>query len=351
MESLYWVLSWACHRSCIHCYDERFKPYVRGALEEVIAEGEAAFPKIIANLPQDMSFQDAQGNRQPGRIILAGGEVLLDGFRERIFYPVLDAIAAKWGAGGRAKVFIQTTGDLLEDQHLKDMLDRGVWSIAISGFDDFHVGMKGAKREKLRAKIDAMMARHGVRETKLGSPERKQADGPFYLYFGANAESWIGELWPRGRAWTNGLSTATYETNFCARHSGAKNFLEMNRPGSEISIEPNGNVYPCCLKTKAPLGNLTEESLEDILTSLRGIDVFESLNRGDPEGMAEPAGMTREAFRNLSRTLTPKGEPYANPCIGCDRLFESKIGPLLRDLRSARMEQKRKTTSRLDNLT
>lgn len=347
MESLYWVLSWACHRKCVHCYDERFRPYVRGALEDVIAEGEAAFAKIIAHLPDDMSFVDAQGARQPGRIILAGGEVLLDGFRQRIFYPALEAIAAKWGANGSARVFIQTTGDLLTDRHVEDMLSRGVWSIAISGFDDFHVGMKGAKREKLRAKIDAMMARHGVRETKLGSPDRKQDDGPFYLYFGANAESWIGELWPRGRAWANGLSTATYETNFCARHSGAKNFLEMGHAGSEVSIEPNGNIYPCCLKTKAPLGNLTEEPLADILASLRGIDFFESLNRGDPEGMAEPAGMTRDDFRALSRTLTPAGKIYANPCIGCDKLFENRIGPLLRDLRDTRMKRRHAKASLL----
>lgn len=336
MESIYWVLSWACHRKCVHCYDDRFRPYVRSKLEDVIVEGEAAYAKIISNLPADMSFRDTKGNRWPGRIILAGGEVLLDGFRQRVFYPALEAIQTKWGAAGTVKVFVQTTGDLLEDRYVHEMLKRGVWSIAISGFDDFHVGMKGKKREELRAKIDAMMARFGVKLTKVGSPEREDSDDLFYLYFGAEKESWIGELWPRGRAWLNDLSTATYETNFCARHSGAKNFLNASKAGSEVAIEPNGNVYPCCLKTKSALGNLTEEPFDDILDSLRGIDFFESLNRGDPEGMAVHANISREAFRELSSTLTPKGTKYANPCIGCDKLFEAKVGDLLRDLRDQR---------------
>ena len=33
MESIYYVMSWACHRKCVHCYEDRFRPYVRGELE------------------------------------------------------------------------------------------------------------------------------------------------------------------------------------------------------------------------------------------------------------------------------------------------------------------------------
>jgi hypothetical protein len=339
MESIYWVLCWACHRKCVHCYDDRFRPYVREELETVIAEGETNFPLILSNLPEDMSHRGADGGRRPGRIILAGGEVLLDGFRERVFFPALEAIRAKWGANGTARVFVQTTGDLLEQHHLEAMLARGVWSIAISGFDDYHVGMTGDRREELRARIDAMMARYGVTKTSLGSPEREDSQGPFYLYFGARPGSWIGELWPRGRAWLNDISTATYETNFCARHAGAKGFLDTGLPGSEVAIEPNGNVFPCCLKTKAPLGNLTEEPLLEILDSLRGIGFFESLNRGDPEGMALDANVSRENFRELSRVVTATGRTYENPCIGCDRVFEAKVRTLLRDLRARRMSR------------
>ena len=77
MESIYWVLSWACHRRCVHCYDDRFRPYVRDELKAVINEGQLAWPKIIENLPDRFAFTDPKNpSRQKiGRIILAGGEV------------------------------------------------------------------------------------------------------------------------------------------------------------------------------------------------------------------------------------------------------------------------------------
>ncbi|MGV8996612.1 MAG: SPASM domain-containing protein [Parvibaculaceae bacterium] len=336
MESVYWVLSWACHRKCVHCYDDRFRPYVRDELESVIAEGEQAFQKIIANLPHDMSFADAAGERKASRIILSGGEVLLDGFRQRIFFPTLEAIQKKWHGENAVIVSIQTTGDLLEEEHLIAMLERGVRNFAISGFDDFHVGMTQTKRDELAVKIDAMMARHNVRKSVLGAPKTDD-DAPRYIYFGAQPDSWIGDLWPRGRAWLNSLSKANYETNFCARHSGAKGFMNMGQAGSEVAIEPNGNVFPCCLKTKVPLGNLTEEPLVQILESLRGVNFFESLNRGDPEGMATHAGKTREEFRALSTTKMPDGRDYSNGCIGCDKLFEEQVGDRLREIRAQRL--------------
>ena len=51
VESIYYVMAWACHRKCKHCYEERFRPYVRGALEAVVAEAERNFPRIVDNFP------------------------------------------------------------------------------------------------------------------------------------------------------------------------------------------------------------------------------------------------------------------------------------------------------------
>ncbi|MDH4384524.1 MAG: SPASM domain-containing protein [Caulobacter sp.] len=336
MESVYWVLSWACHRRCTHCYDDRFRPYVRGALDQVLTEGEQAWAGVIANLPDDFGYLDQDGARQPGRLILAGGEVLLEGFRQRIFYPVLEAVQTRWTPDLRPKIHIQTTGDRLNETHLEAMLSRGVSGIAISGFDSYHVGMTDARQAKLAEKIDAMMARMGVSQVKLGAGKSPPVEGPTYLYFGAEPGRWIGELWPRGRAWTNDLSTADWNTNFCARHSGARSFLDYRAVGSEVAIEPNGDVFPCCLKTGAPIGNLTEEPLLEILDGLRGHPAFEALNRGDPGEAGETLGIDRDSFRKLSQTLTPKGRPYENPCIGCDRLFEQQLAAIAADLRSQR---------------
>ena len=98
MQAIYWVLTWACHRKCKHCYDDRFRPYVRDALTEVVGEGQAAFQKVIDNLPDDLSWVDEHGVRDRTLLVLAGGELLIDGVREELFYPVLDALKKKYGS-------------------------------------------------------------------------------------------------------------------------------------------------------------------------------------------------------------------------------------------------------------
>ncbi len=349
MEAIYWVLNWACHRRCRHCYDDRFRPYVRGALEKVIGESVGAFPRIIDNLPEDMSYRDAKGRRQRTKIVLAGGELLLDGVRERVFYPVLERIAARYGAAAPA-LSMQTTGDVLTPRFIEEMLARNVTTIAIASIDDFHAGHQGEGKFALMDRVRAMMAPFGVQEiamrsadeSRLRSPDARteRGPGPAFLFFGAQPDLWIGELWPRGRAWTNGLSNADYDTNFCARWSGGRNFLNHGQAGSEVAIEPDGSVYPCCLKTKAPLGNLTEERLIDILDSLKDHPAFMAINEGDPEAMGEAFAWRREDFRAASEAVTPGGKTMRNPCIGCDDFFARKLGADLANIRAARLARR-----------
>jgi hypothetical protein len=351
MQSIYWVLTWACHRKCVHCYDDRFRPYVRGALDAVVGEGRRAYDAILANLPDDMTWTDAAGVRQPTTLILAGGELLIDGVREELFYPVLEAIRRRWPEAP-PRLSMQTTGDVLQPAYLDDMIARGVTTIAIASIDDYHVGMKGERKFRFMDRIRAMMAERGVREVSLGgaksdklkSPDpaaRPRSGEPTFLFFGAQEDLWIGELWPRGRAWANGLSNAGYSTNFCARWSGAKNFLKMHEAGSEIAVEPDGSIYPCCLKTKAPLGSLAEERLGDILGSVAALPAIRALNEGDPEGMGLAGGWSREAFRAKSSSVDGAGRKVTNTCLGCDRYFEEHLSADLAALRTARLAQKK----------
>jgi hypothetical protein len=164
--------------------------------------------------------------------------------------------------------------------------------------------------------------------------------GPVYSFFGATPDSWIGKLWPRGRAWQNNLSQATLADNFCNRWSGGLNFLRHQFNGSEVSVEPDGAVYPCCVKTKLPIGSLLEDNLIEILESLVGVPAYEAITMGHPERMGVAYGWDEEEFLAQSRTRTPNGAPYQNLCIGCDRFHERVLGPVLDQARARRRAAK-----------
>ena len=211
--------------------------------------------------------------------------------------------------------------------------------------------MKGERKFKFMQNIRDLMASRSVTEINLGGdqdPRLNMPDadapppenGPTFVFFGAQPDLWIGELWPRGRAFTNGLSDAAYDTDFCARWSGGLNFLRIGQAGSEVSIEPNGNVFPCCLKTKAPLGNLTEETLSEIFESVSALDAIQAINRGTPEQMGQSVVWDEKTFRLKSAKADGKGRIVENKCLGCDTYFEEVLGAQLRELREKRLAAK-----------
>jgi MoaA/NifB/PqqE/SkfB family radical SAM enzyme len=330
MESIYYVAAWACHRRCRHCYEDRFRPYVHGELAGVVREATTNMPRIVDHLPERMTYLDRRAPRadgslpeKQGRVILSGGEFLLDALRDELSYPLVERLAARYRGAGGVQVVVQTTGDILTDAIVAALLERGVYMISVASIDDFHVGLEGADRQ--RAFVDELtqlFERHGMREAA-----GFEAPGPVYHFFGAQPGSWIGKLWPRGRAWANGLSTATLDDNFCNRWSGGLGFLEHRLDGSEVSIEPDGSVYPCCVKTRLPIGNLLHEHLIDVLDSLRGDPVYEAINAGRPERMGESHGWDEARFVEKSRGISPQGRPYQNLCIGCDRFHEEVLAP------------------------
>jgi hypothetical protein len=252
--------------------------------------------------------------------------------RERVTYKVIERLNARYAAQGGVRVVLQTTGDLLTDAIVDDLLARGVWMISVASVDDFHVGLEGpAKQQAFVDKLTTLFARHGMRASGLAATTRNwhEEPGPVYSFFGATPDSWIGKLWPRGRAWQNNLSQAGMADNFCNRWSGGLNFLRHRYNGSEVSVEPDGGVYPCCVKTALPLGNLVDEGLIEILDSLAGVPAYEALTMGHPERMGLAHGWDEAAFVARSRTTRPDGAPYQNLCIGCDRFHEEVLGPVL----------------------
>ena len=342
MESIYFVLTWLCHRRCRHCYDDRFRPYVRDELAGVVNQSRANVPRIIDHLPERMTYVDREGREAIGRIIVSGGEILLEPVRESVLYPALEQIRSRYVTRGGVHLVVQTTGDRLNAKILDELLARGTRMISVSGFDSYHVGINRAERAAaLREKLLAMFEQAGVKDAGLGhESELGNDDGPpLFNIFGATEDAWIGKLWPRGRAWRNGLSRAGLDDNFCNAWSGGLNFLERGKAGSEVSIEPTGDVYPCCLKTAFPIGNLLEDTLDDIIDSLRGHPVYEAINLGRPEAMGHEFGWTTERFLEESQTTTPQGKPYRNLCVGCDRFHEKVLAPFFEAARFERRER------------
>lgn len=315
----------------------------------VVDESRSNFNRIIDHFPHHMRYRvleatalDGTIPERTGRIILSGGEVLLPQVRESVLYPAIEAIVDKYRRVGGVKVVVQTTGDLVTSRIVDELLRRGVWMISVSGMDDFHEGLDESRRARLTSKLTEMFELAGMRRSGLHATERKwhEEDGPVFSFFGATPEAWIGKVWPRGRGWSNELSQATLADNFCNAWSGGLNFLNIGEAGSEVSVEPNGNVYPCCMKTKFPIGNLLEESLVDILQSLVGQPVYEAISMGHPERMGIGHGWSSARFVERSRTVTPTGQAYQNLCVGCDRFHEEVLGPMLAEMRRQRLAKR-----------
>lgn len=198
--------------------------------------------------------------------------MLLKQVRESLLYPALTLLHEKYRDNGGVELAVQTTGDLVTDKIIEELLERHVQRITVSGTDDYHVGFEGEEvRTKVMEKLTMMFESHGMvhRQFDLATGRAPVIEAgdvrPGFSFFGAQPNSWIGPLWPRGRSQMNEISTAKITDNFCNRPAGGVNFLQHRQKGSKVAIEPNGNVYPCCIKTKAPLGNLTREPLEEIL--------------------------------------------------------------------------------------
>ena len=326
MESIYWVMTWLCHRSCEHCYEGRFHPYQGEELAGVVEQSRTLFPLVIPHLPSSMLYRERDSSQERrGSIILAGGEILLDAVRESVLYPALRLLRERYRERGGVKLIVQTTGDVLTPSIVAELKALGVWTISVSGVDEFHAGMPA-----LRGRIEQMLVEGGFELfAPVGSQAREASDdGQYYHFFGATPDLWIGKLWPRGRALQNELSRATIADNFCAQWSGGKSFLDVLYRGSEVSIEPDGSVYPCCLKTKLPIGNVSKEPLEEILARHRGNPVYEAINAGQPQKMGLEHGWSEEQFLAKSRLILPSGAVYENLCAGCDRFHEEVLIPL-----------------------
>ncbi len=174
----------------MHCYEDKFRPYVRNALGDVVGQTMQNWPRVLENLPEAMTYLDLEQpipgggwQERRGRIILSGGEVLIDAIREPALYPLLEALRERYAERGGVNVVVQTTGDLLTEQIIHELVERGVWMISVAGMDDFHVGLEGAKRDPLQARLidwfeAAGMQRSGLQHQTRNGMRRRGRSSP-----------------------------------------------------------------------------------------------------------------------------------------------------------------------------
>lgn len=291
MDSLYWVLSRNCNNQCSHCYNYS-QPGGPGLSHDVAAACVGHLPD-----PRDVPV---------GRIILSGGEPLV---WPDLLAHALDLLHERYGDS--TPLWIQTNGDQLDEAMLDFLLEHHVARIDVSSMDAFHAGNTPGRQETLTQLFESR-GMHGASD---------EPAGPAYAFWGANPDTWIGAVWPRGRA-RHAISKATPEDRFCAEWSGAIRFLDYSRDGSEVNIQLS-DVYPCCPMTIGALGDLLEEPLITILDRCAGHPVFQSLNRGNPEGMGETMGLSEAYGYARSRAL-------GNHCLWCDEFFRRHAPDLLR---------------------
>jgi hypothetical protein len=298
MEAIHWVISRDCNQRCPHCYNDS-QPGAPGlSLEQA--------ETCVSNLPDpdDVAID---------RIGLSGGEVLV---APELLFHTLRILHDRYGDA--SKLMVMTNGDLLDAAMLDRILEHRVCRIDVASMDKYHpkstLERRGYLEDLLRSRgmvETADFARGTVSESLL-----------VYAFWGATEDTWIGPLWPRGRAMQKGLSKARPEHRFCADWSGARGFLDYrDGEGCEVNIQL-ADVYPCCPMTCRPIGSLLNEGLLPMLDRCAQHPVYRALNEGRPEAMGEYLGISEaEGFR--------RSQELGNHCLWCDEFFTKHAPDLL----------------------
>jgi hypothetical protein len=68
--------------------------------------------------------------------------------RQTLLFPILEALHSRYKDNGGVKLFVQTTGDVLTDQILDELLEHHVWHVSVSGIDSTMSDLSRRKRDE-----------------------------------------------------------------------------------------------------------------------------------------------------------------------------------------------------------
>ncbi len=290
IESVYWVFTQICNDKCDHCYN------YSGPAGSKISEIDCL--NIIENLPDRID-----------RLILSGGEPIAE---KKKLYLILDQLRAKYQ--GQTQIMLQTNGDLLTEEILDTLIEKGVTRFDIASIDRYHKAA-GSRLMDLADLFDSRGV-NGDEKDPLVKKDNYLNNFPLsWGYWGATDEMWLGGNWARGRAMEKNIWKRDPDHNFCAILSGAIGFLHggANVP-QEISIQL-WQINPCCPGTKDPLGDARTQRVADVLARLSGNPIFETLDKGDIYKVGESIGISEAHARKRCGEL-------GNVCLWCDEFFD-----------------------------
>jgi hypothetical protein len=254
--------------------------------------------KIVRHLPDKID-----------RLILSGGEPLAE---KHLLYEILKAIQEKYG--DTTRVMLQTNGDLLTDKILDQLLSLGVCRFDIASIDRYHTH----KNNHLSNLRSIFQKRNIPCDNDDNTSYFLQEDVISWGYWGATEDLWLGGNWARGRALETNTWTQNPAHNFCAIHSGARNFLGGHDDVTqEISIQL-WKINPCCPGTKYPMGDARKEKISEILSKVSSHPVFMALNDGEPLKMGEHLGVSPIDAEKQTEKLK-------NICLYCDQFFTNHM--------------------------
>jgi organic radical activating enzyme len=292
-ESVYWVFTQLCNDQCDHCYNLSGPKGARLSEEDCLA--------IVDNLPDKMD-----------RLILSGGEPLAE---KNILYAILDKIKERYK--GETQVMVQTNGDLMTEEILDILIEKGVTRIDIASIDRYH--KKAGSRVMELSDLFESRGMSGEEQAPLVEKDNYLKTHTLsYGFWGATEDMWLGGNWARGRAMQKDVWAKKPKHNFCTILSGGRNFLGgYDDIPQEISIQL-WRINPCCPGTKLPMGDARKEKVADVLTKMAESPIFQKINEGNPLAMGEHLGISKEFAEGRTEALQ-------NICLWCDEFFDKHV--------------------------
>jgi hypothetical protein len=289
-ESLYWVFTQLCNDQCDHCYNMSGPQGARISEEECMA--------IIDNMPDRVD-----------RLILSGGEPLAE---KHLLYSILDRLAQRFGKN--TQIMLQTNGDLLNGDILDTLIAKGVTRFDIASIDRYHKH-SGSRLMALAELFESRNVNGDDRDPLIEKDTYLVKEHPLsWGYWGATDDMWLGGNWARGRAMTKDIWKRDPDHNFCKVLSGGIGFLTgAEGVPQEISIQL-WRINPCCPGTYKAMGDARTEKVATVLERVAQSAVFQRLNEGDPLGMGETVGISRQFAEARNAELQ-------NVCLWCDEFF------------------------------